>query len=118
MGLEIIKNALTGLDASVYQFTAPPKTALPYIVYAPDGADAFQADMRHGERVTEGTVDLYTGNASDPLIQAIESALNQLAGTATIAWYLNSIQYDTQAGTPSSGYSGLIHYEWVFQIGG
>ena len=118
MGIEIIKNALTGTGATVYLFSAPPNTAPPYIVYAPDGAADFEAGGIHAEKATEGTVDLYTANGSDPLISAIETALDNLAHTNTIAWYLNSIQYETEAGTPPSGYTGLIHYEWVFQIGG
>ena len=116
MGLEIIKNALTSTGAKVYQFTASPKAAPPYIVYAPDGANDFLAEDRHTEKAIEGTIDLYTGDADDPLKSAIENALDALAGSTTAAWYLNSIQYETEAGTPTSGYSGLIHFEWVFQV--
>lgn len=118
MGIEVIKNALTGTGAVVHQFSAPPNEKPPYIVYAPDGANDFEAGGIHAEKVTEGTIDLYTANDGDPLISAIETALDNLAHTNTITWYLNSIQYETEAGTPASGYTGLIHYEWVFQIGG
>ena len=118
MGIETIKTALKGTGATVYQFSAPPNTAPPYVVYAPDGAADFVAGGVHVEKATEGTIDLYTKNGDDPLISKIEAALDDLAHTHTIAWYLNSIQYETEAGTPMSGYTGLIHFEWVFQIGG
>lgn len=118
MGLETIKTTLKNIGAIVYQFSAPPNSAPPYIVYAPDGANDFEAGGIHAEKVTEGTIDLYTANDGDPLISAIEAALDTLTGSETITWYLNSIQYETEAGTPASGYTGLIHYEWVFQIGG
>ena len=118
MGIEVIKNALTGTGAKVYPFSAPPSESPPYIVYAQDGANDFKAGGRHAEKAAEGTIDLYTGKEDDPLKDAIESALDGLAGTSTIDWYLNSIQYETEAGTPTSGYTGLIHFEWVFQIGG
>lgn len=117
MGIELIKSALTGTNATVYEFSAPPRSQIPYIVYTPDSANDFEAEGRHAEKAIEGTIDLYTGNADDPLKSAIETALDNLAATATIAWYLNSVQYETEAGTQTSGYSGLIHYEWVFQVG-
>jgi hypothetical protein len=116
--IEPIKNALTGLTDKVYLFDAPPNPTMPYIVYAPDGANDFAAGGTHAEKATEGTIDLYTGSDSDPLITGIENALDALAATQTVAWRLNSIQYETEAGTPSSGYTGFIHFEWVFQIGG
>lgn len=114
MGLTAIKNALLSTGAHVYLFAAPPKAAPPYIVYAPDSANDFMAEDKHAEKVTEGTIDLYTGNDEDPLKDAIETALDAIQSTST--WYLNSIQFETEAGTSTSGYSGLIHYEWVFQV--
>lgn len=118
MGIEVIKNALIGTGAVVHQFSASPNEKPPYIVYAPDGSNDFDAGGAHAEKATEGTIDLYTTNNSDLLISEIETSLDNLAHTSTITWYLNSIQYETDAGSPASGYTGLIHYEWVFQIGG
>lgn len=118
MGLEQIKAALVSTGANVRKTAPPPGYALPYIVYAQDGANDFKAGGRHAEKAAEGTIDLYTGDADDPLKGKIEAALDELAGTTTIDWYLNSIQYETEAGTQSSGYTGLVHFEWVFQIGG
>ena len=115
--MNAIKEALKKIG-TVYQFSAPPKSPLPYMVFAPDGANDFTANGIHIEKATEGTIDLYTGDADEPMRGQIEAALDALAGSETIAWYLNSVQYETEAGTPESGYTGLIHYEWVFQIGG
>ena len=74
------------------------------------------AEDRHGEKAIEGTIDLYTKEAEDPLKEKIENALDDLAGHTTATWYLNSVQQETEAGSPQSGYTGLIHYEWVFQV--
>lgn len=116
--MERIKNMLTGLSAKCYRTNAPPGSKPPYTVYDRDGANDFVTGGRHVEKAAEGTIDLYTANPDDPLKDQIESGLDDLAGMTTIEWYLNSVQNETEAGTPSSGYTGLIHFEWVFQIGG
>lgn len=118
MGIELIRDALVSTGVTVKNMAPPPGQKLPYIVYAQDGANDFKAGGRHAEKAAEGTIDLYTGDADDPLKGKIETALDELAGITTIDWYLNAIQYETEAGTPQSGYTGLVHFEWVFQIGG
>lgn len=118
MGIELIRDALVSTGVTVKNMAPPPGQKLPYIVYAQDGANDFKAGGRHAEKAAEGTIDLYTANASDPLKDAIETVLDELSGVHTVEWYLNTIQYEIDAGSPSSGYTGIIHFEWVFQIGG
>lgn len=115
--MEEIKSVLTALGVRVYPMSAEPGAKPPYIVYGPDSANDMQADGIHTEKSAEGTIDLYTANIFDPLKKKIEEALDGLAGEKTIVWYLNSVQYETDAGTQKSGYTGICHYEWVFQIG-
>lgn len=101
-----------------------------YGVYAEDGANDLIAGDRHVETVVEGTVDYFTraidtraAYAHDgaaygttdgvyswadriPAKTAIENALN----AARCAWYLNSIQFESD--------TGYVHLEWVFQTAG
>ena len=102
--LEIIKNALNPLADEVHHYTAPPGTKPPYIVWAEDGANHFQADDKNAETAYTGTIDLFTLDQDDPLRESIPEALN---GTPA-AWYLNSIQYEEE--------TDLIHTEWVWEV--
>ena len=115
--MEDIKQFLTALGVKVYPMHAEPGAKPPYVVYGLDGADDFAADGIHAEKADTGTIDLYTQDMMDPLKQKIENGLDSLAGTRTIVWYLNSVQTETEAGTQKSGYTGLLHFEWVFEIG-
>lgn len=102
--LNLIKTALLGLSDAVYHYHAPPNCPVPYLVWAEDGANDFVADDKHLEMVYQGTIDLYTKNEDDPLMQSVPAALNGIPA----AWYLNSVQFEDD--------TGLIHYEWVFEV--
>lgn len=106
MSLEAIKNALLSVSQKVYRYTAPPNTQPPYIVWAEDGANDLFAGNRHAEQAFTGTIDLYTIEEDDPLMQAIPQTLNETGD----AWFLNSVQFEEDTGT--------IHYEWVFETYG
>ena len=45
--------------------------------------------------------------------ESIEDAKEKDGGKARQA---DSLEQETEAGSPQSGYTGLIHYEWVFQV--
>ncbi len=102
--LEQIKRAITALTEDVWRYHAPPKSKLPYIVWGEDGANHFQADNKNKETSYTGTIDLYTRNQDDPLMERIPKALNDTEA----AWYLNSVQYEEE--------TQIIHYEWVWEI--
>lgn len=102
--LDVIQSALTALTDAVYHYHAPPNSAAPYIVWAEDNANDFEADNIHTESADQGTVDLYTKQEDDPLMESIPAALN---GTGC-AWYKNSTQYEDD--------TSLIHVEWVFEV--
>ena len=94
----------TGLPTAHYGWD---KTMLPsgdYIVFAEDGANDFMADELHGERATEGTVDLFTRNYARDAAGPVEQALEALPA---LAWSLNSIQFEED--------TRYVHYEWVVQ---
>ena len=74
------------------------------MIWAEDGANDFEADNIHTEKMHQGTVDLYTKTEDDPLMERIPQALERIGA----AYYLNSIQYEED--------TGLIHYEWVWEV--
>lgn len=76
-----------------------------YFVWMEDGRNDFMAGGRHAERAVEGTTDLYTPQEFDPWAAQFEAALD---ADGTIAWYLNSVQFEEDTGT--------WHYEWVWQV--
>lgn len=102
--LNLIKTAMAGLTDKAYHYHAPPNEAPPYIVWAEDSAIDFLADDKHVEIVMGGTIDLFTLEENDPLMDSIPQALNGIP----CAWYLNSVQYEED--------TKLIHYEWVFEV--
>lgn len=76
-----------------------------YFVWQEDSRNDFQAGNRHIEKAIEGTTDLYTKLEFDPWVEAFENALDK---DGTIAWYLNSVQFEED--------TGFHHYEWVWQV--
>lgn len=76
-----------------------------YFVWQEDGANDFEADDLHAESAVTGTTDLFTKQEFDPWKDAFEAALD---ADGTIAWSLNSVQYEED--------TGFIHYEWEWQV--
>lgn len=107
MSLDTIKNALLGLTSRVYHYAVEPNANPPYIVWQEDGANDLEAGNRHIERAYTGTIDLYTLEDGDPLMESVPQALDR---SGEIAWYLNSVQYEED--------TELIHYEWAWETYG
>lgn len=107
MSLDTIKNTLLNVTPNVYHYAAVANASPPYVVWQEDGANDLEAGNRHIERAYTGTIDLYTLEDGDPLMEAIPDALNE---AQEIAWYLNSVQYEDD--------TELIHYEWVWETYG
>lgn len=101
--LDRIPGALLTVTSEVYHFRADT-AATKYIVWAEDGGGALMADDRPAERYTQGTVDYFTPDESDPDVSRIAAALEGVS-----ACYLNSVQYEDD--------TGLIHWEWVWSCG-
>lgn len=76
-----------------------------YFVWMEDGSNDFEAGNRHAEKVVEGATDLYTKVEFDPWAEQFEAALD---ADGTVAWYLNSVQFEED--------TGFYHYEWVWQV--
>lgn len=92
------------MSSNVYHYHAPDNRPVPYIVWMEDGANDFEAENVHEEFVMTGTIDLYTRDDKDPLMDSIPQALNGIP----CVWTLNSVQYEEE--------TELIHYEWTFEV--
>ena len=100
-----ISDALGSVSDKVFHFEAEPGTSAPYIVWAEEiQGDTVWADDRQERASLQGSIDLYTKDAHEPLKGKVERALN----TGEISWYLNSVQYEEE--------TGLLHYEWVWEV--
>ena len=104
--MDELKMALTATGLQFAHFGWSRAPAGDYGVYAEDGANDLNAGNVHSERVTEGTVDYFTRDDTLACKAAIETALTGCGA----AWYLNSVQLESD--------TGYIHLEWVFQIMG
>lgn len=105
MNLQKLSEALVGVGVPVYHFRAPSGTKAPYLIWGEDGSGQnLHADGALEGQVIQGTVDLFTRTACDPLAEGVQGALTG----AELPWRLNSIQYEED--------TGLIHYEWVWEV--
>ena len=104
--LKKIRDLLAPLQVPVYHHRKPvPDKVARYIVWAEDGANQFAGNNRITEQAISGTIDLYTQAEYDPLVDAVQAALN--TGEHVI-WSLESIEYEDE--------TALIHWQWVFSV--
>lgn len=99
--------------------TALKQSSVPFAEYAwekrPDApygvvalefeAGALNGDDRKVARAFEGSADLFTHGRDAELIAEIEAILES---SCESCWRLESVQYEHE--------SGLMHFEWVFQV--
>lgn len=103
---DVIEALLAVLPRAVYHYQAPDNTAAPYIVWAEDGqGDSMCGDNIMTAQAVEGTVDYFTDVEYDPNVDKLQRALR----VRQIPHRLNSVQYERD--------TGLVHYEWVWQVG-
>ena len=77
-----------------------------YFVWQEDGeASSFHSDDHKLEQQIHGTIDCYTLQEYDPLLDEIQDALDK---ADLVGWSLLSVQYEDE--------TKLIHYEWEFYI--
>lgn len=89
----------------VYHYYHPANEDAPWIVWAEDGeSESFNSDNHKSEQCIHGTIDCYTLEEFDPLLDEIQDALTE----AEIGWSLLSVQYED--------ITNLIHYEWEFNL--
>lgn len=102
--LNTVKEALIGVTDQVWHYHAM-KNQAPYIVWAEElESGNLHGDNEKRNQVIQGTIDLYTSQDLDPLIDVVQDRLRQ----AKISFKLNSVQYEEE--------TGYIHYEWVWEV--
>ena len=101
--LESLVSAYTAITPKVYHYLRP-KLVPPFIVWQEDGENGFDAGNIKAEQAITGSTDYFTQQESDPIIDQIQTAHNNLG----IPWALNSVQYEDE--------TNLIHYEWRWEV--
>ena len=102
--LEQLGRAFAAVTPSAYHYFRPI-SSFPALIWAESGeANSFHAGNKKCCQNITGTVDLFTKTEFDPLLDAVQAALDGLG----IAWYLSSVQYEEE--------TGVIHYEWVWNL--
>lgn len=102
--LENLKNVLLTVSNNIGHYEAVD-TSQPYGVWAEDiEASALEADNYKAGQMIQGTIDWFTKDQDDPVLESLPLALNE----ARIKWKLNSVQYEDN--------TGYIHYEYLFEV--
>lgn len=103
-GLHDELNSVEG--ARFYHYRRPSNVKSEYGVWAEDGENnSFHSDNGKAEQQIHGTVDYYTLDEFNPVIDAIQQALENVTPGG---WFLSSVQYEDD--------TNLIHYEWDFEV--
>lgn len=96
---------MNGVSEKAYHYKRPKNVKSPWIVWQEDGSSTdMWANNRMSEQQLHGTVDLYTLEEYNPLIDEIQEALNGVMG----GWSLNKVDYEDE--------TNLIHYEWEWYL--
>lgn len=106
--LKRIRDALNSTSAQgrIYHYKRPKDQKPSWIVWQEDGeGGSFEGDNRKCEQQIHGTIDCYTLEEYDPLLDEVQEALND---ADLVGWSLLSVQYEDE--------TNLIHYEWEFYI--
>lgn len=102
MTLQNLRDLLASIGPPVHHYSASGQTGN-YIVWAEEGeGGSGHADNRKTTIVIRGTIDYFTQDEFDPVVEQIQEKLT----SAGIAWKINSIQNEEK--------TGYIHYEWVW----
>lgn len=104
--LERLRDALTGIEGlTVYhywRFVDEPKVC----IWQEDSeGSSLQTDLRKGEQAIAGTVDYFTHTEYDPMVDAIQTALN---GIESFHWNLDDVMYEEE--------TNYIHYSWRWRV--
>lgn len=104
--IKSIGKALASIkDLRVYHYWRPRLQA-PYCIWAEDGDyGSFQANNIKAEQAINGTIDYFTREEYDTMVDTIQEKLNSIEN---MRWSLNSTQYEDE--------TNLIHYEWTFKL--
>ena len=102
--LQQIGMAFMGVTENCYHYWRPVKD-VPCLIWAESGEEnSFHSNNGKSEQRIIGTVDLFTKQEFDPLVDGVQEALEELG----VTWNLESVQYEEE--------TNLIHYEWAWGV--
>lgn len=106
LNLKRLRDALTSINGlKVYHYWRPRLEA-PFLVWQEDGEDnALHTSNHKAEQSIGGTIDYYTKDEYDVMVETIQATLNTIEN---LGWSLSSVQFEEE--------TNLIHYEWTFSI--
>ena len=96
----------TGIPFAEYQWSTRPAGDFG-VVQLERSVATIEGDNEIQERAYEGSVDLYMQGRDNNKIALVEQVLRDICGGAFV---LSAIIFDED--------TGLLHYEWVFQLEG
>lgn len=101
-----VRDALTGIDGlTVYHYWRYIDNPPCVIWQENTEPSALQADLHKREQAIGGTVDFFTKTEYDPLVDAIQDALNQIE---SFYFTLDDVQFEEE--------TMMIHYSWTWRI--
>ena len=104
--LLLVQGILTNVGGDIVYHYRRPAGMKRYIVWQEEAEDSpFSANNNKQEICLTGSIDLYTPNEYDQMIDNIEAALSQ---ANRIQATISAVQYEDE--------TGLIHYTWTFWV--
>ena len=104
--LRLIQNLLVNVAGDIVFHYRRPASMKRFVVWQEDAQEtALHVNNASKEIVLTGTIDFFTPNEFDTLIDDITAAFSQ---SQRVKAQINSVQYEDQ--------TGLIHYEWRFWV--
>ena len=101
-----IRDALTGIDGLIVYHFWHPRLEAPYCIWAEESeGDSLHTGNHKTEQVITGTIDYFTKEDFDPMVDKIQDALNNVE---VLGWSLSSVLYENE--------TNLIHYTWDWEI--
>ncbi len=103
--LRNLYEALNGIEnLECYHYEKAEDCSVPYAVWQEDGEDSsFHANNRKEEQTIMGSLDYFTQEEFDSVVDDIQETLNGIC-----AWTLDSVQYEDE--------TKLIHYSWRWEL--
>lgn len=91
----------TGIPVAHYGWETDLLPRGDFIVYAEDSAEDLEANGKHIEHATEGTIHLYTRDYTDAQKKLVEAVFESMP---TIVWGLNTIMFEEE--------TKYVHFAW------